>query len=89
MAEKRIPEGELIVPAMEIISAAPDGKISTSELIKKLEDRFGPKGEDAEILQGRYDTKFSQKVRNLKSHKTLQRAGFVGKRWLDSLRGKS
>ena len=39
--------------------------------------RFSPEGEDAEILQNRSDTKFSQKVRNLKSHKTLLKGGWA------------
>jgi hypothetical protein len=34
-----------------------------------LEDHFKPTGEDAAILDNRNDTKFSQIVRNLKSHK--------------------
>ena len=31
-----------------------------------------PSGEDLERLSNRSDDKFSQKVRNLKSHKTLE-----------------
>ena len=44
---------------------------TTSELIGRLTDLLNPTGEDTKILAGRKDTKFSQKVRNLKAHKTL------------------
>jgi hypothetical protein len=74
---KRIPEPELIVPTLELLDAAPQGEMLTTEIIKALEDRFGPECEDGEILEGRHDTKYSQKVRNLKSHKTLDKAGLA------------
>lgn len=48
-----------------------DGYITTTDLISQLTDVMRPEGVDAEILQGRSDTYFSQKVRNLKSHDTL------------------
>ncbi len=51
------------------MAARPDGYVATSTLINELESEFRPTGEDAEILDGRSDTKFSQIVRNLKSHK--------------------
>ena len=41
----------------------------TSDLIKALEDHFAPEGDDAEILAGRSDTRFSQIVRNIVSHR--------------------
>jgi hypothetical protein len=72
----RIPESALVIPAIECIYDA-GGRLSTSQLIDRLEKRFQPKGEDAEILDGRTDTKFSQKVGNLKSHKTLEKAGYA------------
>lgn len=46
-------------------------------LIEKLTNIFDPSGEDLEILDGRSDTKFSQKVRNLKSHKTIKEKGYA------------
>lgn len=72
----RIPESALVLPALECIYEA-GGKLSTAGLIDRLEKRFQPEGEDLEILDGRADTKFSQKVRNLKSHKTLEKAGYA------------
>ncbi len=69
----RISEPDLVVPALKII--ANDPGISTSNLIKKLVEELRPAGEDLEILSNRKDTKFSQKVRNLRSHKTLDQHG--------------
>jgi hypothetical protein len=72
----RIPESALVMPALECIYDA-GGQIGTTDLIRRLEEWFQPEGEDNEILDGRADTKFSQKVRNLKSHKTLEKAGYA------------
>ena len=60
---ERIEEKSLILPALFFINE--EGELNTSEIIKKLEAALSPTGEDAEILSGRSDTKFSQKVRNL------------------------
>lgn len=60
---KRISEGELVLPTLQLIKEY--GQLSTSEIIKLLEEILSPTGEDANILSGRKDTKFSQKVRNL------------------------
>ena len=62
-------EHELVGPALRHLAATPNGYLSTSDLIAALEAEFAPSGEDAEILEGRSDTKFSQKVRNLVSHR--------------------
>ena len=69
-------ESDLIIPALMFISSEKAG-MKTSVLIKKLEDLLKPEGRDAEILTGRSDTHFSQKVRNLVSHETLVRKGFA------------
>jgi hypothetical protein len=74
---QRIPENDLIVPALKLLDASPSGIVQTSDLIAGLEKTMKPAGEDNAILDGRHDTKFSQKVRNLKSHKTLERYGFA------------
>jgi hypothetical protein len=62
-------EYDLYKPAMLALAAAPDGKLSTSDLIAGLEATLKPTGKDAMLLEGRNDTHFSQKVRNIKSHK--------------------
>jgi hypothetical protein len=74
---QRIPEPELVIPTLELLDGAPNGEMKTTAIIAALDNMFGPEGEDNEILEGRHDTKFSQKVRNLKSHKTLEKAGLA------------
>ncbi|MFL2886297.1 MAG: DNA-directed RNA polymerase subunit alpha C-terminal domain-containing protein [Candidatus Pelagibacterales bacterium] len=69
-------EEELINPSIKIINRFPSG-ISTSNLINQLRYIMQPTNEDLEILSNRNDDKFSQKVRNLRSHKTLERTGYV------------
>lgn len=73
----RIPESDLVLPALFFMSLEKDGKISTSKLIKDLEQLFQPTGLDTLILAGRNDTRFSQRVRNLKSHNTFERYGYA------------
>jgi hypothetical protein len=67
-SNRTVTEQELIEPALRAASAR-GGFISTQDLIIELEELFLPKGRDAEILDGRSDTYFSQKVRNLVSHR--------------------
>src|SRR5262245_55656930 len=69
-------EADLVVPAVVIIAASPEG-ISTTDLSKQLRNRLEPSGEDLELLDGRGDDKFSQKVRNLKSHNTFEKKGLA------------
>ena len=67
----RISEEQLIVPALKIMNTSVGGRITTTDLIDELTKIMEPTGEDLVILKNRYDTKFSQKVRNLKSHNTM------------------
>ena len=69
-------ESDLVVPAVVIIAANPEG-ITTTELSKQLRERLEPSGDDLTLLAGRNDDKFSQKVRNLKSHDTLEKKGLA------------
>ena len=71
MSEKIYTEEELILPALFELYWAKDHKMTTSELINRLTNILEPTGTDAEMLFGRKDTRFSQKVRNLISHKSL------------------
>ncbi len=68
---KIITEKELIIPALAAIYNQGNEGLSTEELITILRKKLTPEGEDLKILEGRNDDKFSQKVRNLKSHNTL------------------
>lgn len=75
--EERIWERDLLLPALKIINDAWSDWISTPELSNSLRELLNPSGEDLKILNWRADDKFSQKVRNLKSHKTLEKKGLV------------
>lgn len=66
-----ITEKDLIIPALVAIYNKGDEGISTQDLISLMREELLPEGEDLKILEGRNDDKFSQKVRNLKSHNTL------------------
>lgn len=72
MPEERISENQLIIPSLKVFSRRKEGT-TTSELIDILTEIMQPKGKDAEIIPGRKDTYFSQKVRNLRSHSTFER----------------
>lgn len=62
-------ENEIVDVVLEIIRNNPG--IRTSKLIDKAREQMRPDGEDLEILDNRNDDKFSQKVRNIKSHDTI------------------
>lgn len=76
MAGDRITESELVLPSLYLMKQN-KGLIRTSALITQLEYILKPEGMDAQILPNRKDTYFSQKVRNLKSHDTLERDGYA------------
>lgn len=71
----RISEAELLLPTLHLLFYK--DFMTTSELINSLRVLLNPSGEDLEILSGRKDDKFSQKVRNLKAHNSLTRDGLV------------
>jgi len=88
-------EQELIIPALEVMYSKYPNNVNTSELIKQLTDKMHPIGHNGDIIAGRQDTYFSQKIRNLKSHNTLTRPRYaiyhnglweitkIGKQYLD------
>lgn len=71
----RIKERDLIIPALRV-AVARGGYVATAHLISDLEAEFEPDGQDAAILDGRQDTYFSQKVRNLISHREASASMF-------------
>ena len=73
--EKRILEKDIILPALIIISE--NIAISTGYLADKLERLYQPTGSDADILKNRNDMKIRQIVRNLVSHRTLEKKGLA------------
>ena len=78
----RIRERDTYVPVLELLDDAPDGFMTTTELIRRLEIYMRPSGEDTEILAGRGDTRFSQIIRNIVSHKTTP-TNLIGAGWAD------
>lgn len=75
-------ESDLTLPILRFLAKAPDGFLETSDLITKLEALFKPDGKDAEIIEGRGDTHFSQKVRNVISHRESSKNP-IAKGWVD------
>jgi hypothetical protein len=68
-------EPDLVIPALQFIRNNPGA--TTTELKEHLISLLHPTDHDAEILQGRSDSYFTQKVRNLKSHNTLTKHNWV------------
>ena len=62
-------EEEIRNEALHELSISKNGTLTTTQLIERLESRLQPSGHDADILDQRSDTYFSQKVRNLVSHR--------------------
>lgn len=62
-------EEQIRLRALAQLAVAHNGKLTTTQLIELLTDEMQPDGKDAEIIDGRLDTYFSQKVRNLVSHR--------------------
>lgn len=62
-------EDEIAPVVLDIIAKNPG--IRTSGIIAEARRIMRPNGEDLEILDNRNDDKFSQKVRNIKSHNTI------------------
>ena len=55
--------------ALKELLQSPGQTLTTSQLISKLSKKLSPTGKDADIATNRSDTYFSQKVRNLVSHR--------------------
>ncbi len=73
----RITEEQLILPALYLMDISPNKSITTTAMKEALVDIFKPTGDDNAIIGGRSDTFFTQKVRNLKSHDTLENLGYA------------
>lgn len=65
----QVTESDLVGPTLRLLATAPAGFMKTSDLIVSLNAIFNPTGKDAEIATNRKDTYFSQKVRNMVSHR--------------------
>jgi hypothetical protein len=75
----RIREGDLVSPALRLIAEFGDPMygLETSVLAKKLRGVVHASEEDLEILENRKDDRLSQVIRNLVSHRTLEKKGLA------------
>lgn len=75
----RTREKNLIRPVLELISTHGDdeGGLDVTQLDRLLRNRLTLTDIDKEPLKGRKDDRFSQAVRNLVSHRTLERQGLA------------
>ena len=80
--QHRIKEKDTYLPILELLDDAPDGFMTTADLIKNLEIYMTPSQADNEILAGRNDTRFSQIVRNVVSHKGTP-TNPIGAGWIE------
>jgi len=64
-----IREPDIVEPTLRLLSQAPGRFLTTSRLVQELTQALSPVGHDAAIAPSRKDTYFSQKVRNLVSHR--------------------
>jgi hypothetical protein len=72
--------------ALLIMSIRPDGTITTSDLIDELPNYVKLSDEHTATNASRKDSKFSQIVRNLKSHKTTK-TNFIYQGYAEDIRG--
>lgn len=72
--------------ALLIMSVQPNGEISTSDLIEEMPNYVKLSDEHLAANESRKDSKFSQIVRNLKSHKT-SKTNFIFQGYAEDIRG--
>lgn len=70
-------ENQLVVPALLAMLNSPNGSILTSDLIDHISGQFALDNQDLSPLLNRNDEKYTQIVRNLKSHKTFVKKGLA------------
>jgi hypothetical protein len=72
--------------ALLVMSVQPKGEITTAELIERLPDYITLSDEHKAVNGSRKDSKFSQIVRNLKSHKS-SKANFIYQGYAQDING--
>ncbi len=79
MHKDRTSERELIIPALKILakSATASRGITTRDMARELRATIEPTVEDLKILKGRKDDRLSQVIRNLVSHRALEKRGLA------------
>ena len=75
----RIAETDLVPHVLRLLDEPEHREtgLGVGELDRLLRDILHPTGQDLAWLEGRYDDRFSQKVRNLRCHRTLERPGLA------------
>lgn len=75
----RTTENDLINPALRLLAMVenPEVGLGTAELARRLREVLQPTAEDLKKLRGRNDDRLSQVIRNLVSHRTLERRGLA------------
>lgn len=77
MTQRLVTESDLVIPSLIALIDSGKAGLSTSELQPVLRAALNPRGDDLRLLAGRTDDRFSQKVRNLRSHSRLERDGLA------------
>lgn len=79
MVNGRTSEADLVDPAIALIARFGDEEngLEISVLAKKLREIIQPSPEDLVTLKGRRDDRLSQVIRNLVSHRTLEKRGLA------------
>ena len=69
----------MVGPSLKLIAefGDPEFGLEISVLSKKLRSVVNPSSEDLEILANRKDDRLSQVIRNLVSHRTLEKTGLA------------
>jgi len=69
MSNADISERELVLPTLRLLDNGDGGWLTASDLNEGLKELFGPSGQDAGMIENRDVSYFSQKVRNMISHR--------------------
>lgn len=79
MRGERTTERNLILPALIVLfnNGGSNHIVKTKILTKKLRERINPTPKDQKMLKGRNDDRLSQVIRNLISHRTLEKQGLA------------
>lgn len=79
MEGDRTSERDLIIPALEVLLISDGNRylVETRVLTRELRKRIKPTLADKEMLKGRNDDRLSQVIRNLVSHRTLEKQGLA------------
>lgn len=61
----QISKRDLIIPILRAARSRPGAFASAADLVRALQEEFGPEGQDAELTAGAQETYFAYRIRNL------------------------